>query len=430
VWQTPARTDLVPSQPNNLIHIFDYNSTGSYTVTYGLPIIAPSVTTLAASDITATNATLNAIVNPDGASTGVYFQWGATTNYSNWTETTTLTESLNTAQAVAIPIGGLPPGSTNHFQAVAVNSAGTTFGSDLTVVTPSLPPPDITPVANQTIADGQSVIITNQAQVATQPVTFSLGGSAPDGASITTNGIFEWAPTCAQGSSTNLITIWATDSSSPPLSNSITFSVIVGQCVQVGIGSTIMQVGQTGGVSVTLLSTVGLTNLNWTLVAPFNRFTNWAFVSSNAAVAASFVQPVNSSQTFFSLNTTDGQTLQSPSQLGTIYLTALPGSSAFLSLVASNILGTKSDGSFVGNIAGQPGQVVVIGAQPLLQAGRVSNSTPMLTLYGNPGTNYEFLYSTNLVSTNWQSAGSVLMTNLQQEYIINQTAPQMYFRAR
>jgi hypothetical protein len=191
-----------------------------------------------------------------------------------------------------------------------------------------------------------------------------------------------------------------------------------------------MQVGQTGGVSVTLLSTVGLTNLNWTLVAPFNRFTNWAFVSSNAAVAASFVQPVNSSQTFFSLNTTDGQTLQSPSQLGTIYLTALPGSSAFLSLVASNILGTKSDGSFVGNIAGQPGQVVVIGAQPLLQAGRVSNSTPMLTLYGNPGTNYEFLYSTNLVSTNWQSAGSVLMTNLQQEYIINQTAPQMYFRAR
>jgi hypothetical protein len=331
---------------------------------------------------------------------------------------------------VAIPIGGLPPGSTNHFQAVAVNSAGTTFGSDLTVVTPSLPPPDITPVANQTIADGQSVIITNQAQVATQPVTFSLGGSAPDGASITTNGIFEWAPTCAQGSSTNLITIWATDSSSPPLSNSITFSVIVGQCVQVGIGSTIMQVGQTGGVSVTLLSTVGLTNLNWTLVAPFNRFTNWAFVSSNAAVAASFVQPVNSSQTFFSLNTTDGQTLQSPSQLGTIYLTALPGSSAFLSLVASNILGTKSDGSFVGNIAGQPGQVVVIGAQPLLQAGRVSNSTPMLTLYGNPGTNYEFLYSTNLVSTNWQSAGSVLMTNLQQEYIINQTAPQMYFRAR
>ena len=37
VWQTPYRPHMVPPQLNNLIHIFDCNSTGSYTVTYGPP---------------------------------------------------------------------------------------------------------------------------------------------------------------------------------------------------------------------------------------------------------------------------------------------------------------------------------------------------------------------------------------------------------
>jgi hypothetical protein len=35
VWQTPYRPHMVPPQLNNLIHIFDYNPTGSYTVNYG-----------------------------------------------------------------------------------------------------------------------------------------------------------------------------------------------------------------------------------------------------------------------------------------------------------------------------------------------------------------------------------------------------------
>ena len=34
VWQTPYRPNMVPPQLANLIHIFDCNSTGSYTITY------------------------------------------------------------------------------------------------------------------------------------------------------------------------------------------------------------------------------------------------------------------------------------------------------------------------------------------------------------------------------------------------------------
>ena len=46
VWQTPERVHMLPPQPQNLVHLFDYNSTGSYTITYGPMVTAPPVTTL------------------------------------------------------------------------------------------------------------------------------------------------------------------------------------------------------------------------------------------------------------------------------------------------------------------------------------------------------------------------------------------------
>src|ERR1019366_2166642 len=193
----------------------------------------------------------------------------------------------------------------------------------------------------QSIVVGQGVVITNRAQVSTPPVSFRLDSSAPAGATISTNGIFQWNPACAQGSTTNVITIWATDSSTPPLSNSMSFMVVVSECVHVGIGSTVMQAGHTGSVAVTLLSTVGLTNLSWTLVCPSNRLNSFAFAFTNAEIATSVVQVLDSARTFFDLWTKPGQTLQSPSQLGTIAFTALPGHSGFLPLVAAGILGIK-----------------------------------------------------------------------------------------
>jgi hypothetical protein len=89
VWQTPYRPNMVPPQLNNLIHIFDCNSTGSYTVSYGSPFAPPAATTLAAQNVTSTNATLMGTVNPGGVATKVYFEWGLTTNYGHFTPTNT-----------------------------------------------------------------------------------------------------------------------------------------------------------------------------------------------------------------------------------------------------------------------------------------------------------------------------------------------------
>jgi len=108
---------------------------GGWSLTFTMVSGSPAVTTLAATNITATNATVNATVNPNLSASTVYFEYGPTTNYGNFSATNTLASDLVDAQAVALGIAGLAPGTTTHFQAVAQNSAGTNFGGDLTFVT-------------------------------------------------------------------------------------------------------------------------------------------------------------------------------------------------------------------------------------------------------------------------------------------------------
>lgn len=91
----------------------------------------PTVTTLAATNITSSAATLNGSVNPNGSSTNYYFQWGTTTSYGNTTSTASAGSGLSVINVNA-NIAGLVSGTTYHFRLVAQNSAGTTYGNDMT----------------------------------------------------------------------------------------------------------------------------------------------------------------------------------------------------------------------------------------------------------------------------------------------------------
>ncbi len=116
---------------------------GGWSLTFTLLPIAPAVTNLAATGVTFTSATLNANVNPGGAATTVYFEYGPTTAYGSFSASNTLAVDVTDTQAVALPITGLQPGTTYHFQALAQNSVGTNAGGDLTFVTPTLPAPTL-----------------------------------------------------------------------------------------------------------------------------------------------------------------------------------------------------------------------------------------------------------------------------------------------
>jgi len=103
--------------------------------------LAPTATTLDATNKTSTGATLNATVNANMASTTVTFEYGTTTSYGQ-----TITASPNpvtgsTNTNVSAVITGLTAGTTYHFRVKAVNAVGTTYGSDNTFTTLYSPPP-------------------------------------------------------------------------------------------------------------------------------------------------------------------------------------------------------------------------------------------------------------------------------------------------
>lgn len=101
---------------------------------------APSAITKPATGVTATEATLNGTVNPEGQETTYHFEYGQTISYG----TSIPVPSANVGSGLSTleeskTITGLEAGTVYHFRIVAANGSGTTDGEDkmFTTVTPS-----------------------------------------------------------------------------------------------------------------------------------------------------------------------------------------------------------------------------------------------------------------------------------------------------
>ena len=156
-YGTFSSTNILPATNSNLsvsntvnglqpgttyyFRIVASNSNGTVTgtsLTFTTGAGLPAATTLAATGIGATNATLNAFVNPGATATAVYFQYGPDTNYGYFTATNNLA-ATNITLSVSNFVGGLTLGTLYHFRVVASNSVGITFGADQTYTTVSVP---------------------------------------------------------------------------------------------------------------------------------------------------------------------------------------------------------------------------------------------------------------------------------------------------
>jgi hypothetical protein len=100
--------------------------------------VKPVVTTGGAANITPTSVVLNATVNPKGAATTYFFQYGTTVIYGALTPSTAV-GSGNAGVHVAAAITGLAPATTYHYRVVAQNSKGLTRGKDRTFKTKRQP---------------------------------------------------------------------------------------------------------------------------------------------------------------------------------------------------------------------------------------------------------------------------------------------------
>ncbi|MEA2163630.1 MAG: hypothetical protein QOK37_1757 [Thermoanaerobaculia bacterium] len=151
---TTAARLAVGNFVNGDYEAFDW-SNQNFTIAT-VPPQSPTVTTNAASNFTQTSTTVAATVNPNGASTTLYFDYGPTTSYGS-TGTYGAVGSGTTAQTQSLNLTNLTCGTTYQYKARAQNSGGTNSGGNQTFTTSACPQQGTTQlITNGTFGSGSS----------------------------------------------------------------------------------------------------------------------------------------------------------------------------------------------------------------------------------------------------------------------------------
>ena len=111
---------------------------------FGAPVVEPDAIGEAPTNVLATNATINAGVNPDGVAATYQFQYGTSLNYGSVMPAVPAgVGSDNAIHDFAATLEGLTPESTYHYRIIATNANGTSYGPDETFETAGPPAPNV-----------------------------------------------------------------------------------------------------------------------------------------------------------------------------------------------------------------------------------------------------------------------------------------------
>lgn len=224
----------------NIFHLLDYNSTGNYTLFYAVPPAAD--TSPPASSVAALppGSYPNFSVNWSGADEAggsglAFFDIYTSDNgapFAPWLQRTALTSAV--FQGVF--------GHTYAFYSRATDLAGNTEPSPYTpqattLVNKTNSPPVFAAFGPQSVDEGQTLVFDLPVTDPNgDPLSFSFLTTPPAGMALNTaTGRVTWPTVEADGPSTNLIAVLATDNGFPPLSATGLVTVIVNEINQAPI---------------------------------------------------------------------------------------------------------------------------------------------------------------------------------------------------
>ncbi len=304
--------------------------------------------------------------------------------------------------------------------------------------------PLITSVSNLVADVGGSLMMSNSV-LGAQSTNFVWNLVGPNGASINlSNGVLRWTPACSQGSTTNLITVWATDRARTNLSDLMMFTVAVKECVAPTLGRLVLRTGDTGRLPINLITSVPLTNLVTLVTMPTNRFTNLGVEALATQICFATITATNASllpggegqsegeRYLITLTTCTNQSLIGTQQVAWLVLTAVTNRpSAFVPVEIGPSIGTQPDGTLTTNYVTQTGTVVVVGEEPLLESTRTTNGLVQLFLYSKTGVTNRVQSTLSLpVPGPWTEWQQIIPSNILQNLTpLPPTNRVMIFRA-
>jgi hypothetical protein len=224
-----------------------------------------------------------------------------------------------------------------------------------------------------------------------------------------------------------------TDSSQPPVRATNTFTIIVDDYLELALGRTVMRAGQTSSVPVTLMTSIGLTNLEALVQVPEDYLIPLALSDWPPGTGNATLQKQGPNVWQMNFTAAAGQSFQATQQLASLSFLAATNGSAFVPVAISEVTTNfTTNGATVWRTLTDAGCAVVIEHQPLLEALPTTNGFPNLTLFGIGGVSYDVLFSPVLPATSWQPIWTVTMpADLSTPLAgVTNTGPAMFFSAR
>ena len=164
----------------------------------------PTLEAKAASLLTQTSATLNAMVNPNGAEVSeCKFEYGTTNSYGQSAPCSSLPGSGTSPVAVSASLTGLTANTTYHFRISASNLGGSSYGTDRTLPTLPNPPTVVTLLSLLTREPSATVAAEVNANGGTVPKAPPIPNAELASTSLTasSSGTVSVKITCAGGES-------------------------------------------------------------------------------------------------------------------------------------------------------------------------------------------------------------------------------------
>ena len=151
---------------------------------------------------------------------------------------------------------------------VVVTDNGTPALSDSETITVTINDVNAAPVldaiGDQTVDEGVELTFTatvTDVDIPANSLTFSLAGTVPTGAGITSAGLFSWTPTETQGSGTYIFDVVVTDDGTPELNDSETITVTVNKVNSAPVLNPIGDHTVDEGIELTFTATAGDTDI-------------------------------------------------------------------------------------------------------------------------------------------------------------------------